>query len=85
VWSVPKEYGLRQYNNTTDIMPMTALGGILRDTLFRLVPIPELQLDIPFDTRHDANMMLFFLRPRWDFSYRYDPAWRNASAVGSFI
>lgn len=29
------------------------------------VPIPELQLDIPFDTPPDANVKIFFQQLRW--------------------
>jgi hypothetical protein len=33
-----------------------------------------LQLDIPFDTRHDANMKSFILKPSLVFCWRYGPA-----------
>jgi hypothetical protein len=39
------------------------LSGSEFDTMgFRSVPQPELQLDIPFDSRQDAPMILFLHR-----------------------
>jgi hypothetical protein len=35
-------------------------GRLLQGTKFCSVPIPELQLDIPFDTLQDADVKIFF-------------------------